>query len=60
MIDSIKRIIDLLVLYLLHSKYSNGFFMIKFIKTLTIHSQEIRRATERYGPQHLLIVFFEK
>ena len=60
MIDSKKRIIDLLVLYLFYSKYSNVFFMIKFKEKLTIHSQHIRRANERYSPQRLLIVLFEK
>ena len=35
-VDTKKRIIDLLVLYLLYPKYSNVVFMIKSIKTLTI------------------------
>ena len=46
-IDMKKRIIDLLVLYLLYSKYSNIVFMIKSIKPLTIHGLDIRWATER-------------
>ena len=46
-IDTKKRIIDLLVLYLLYPKYSNVVFMIKSIKTLTIHCLDIRWATER-------------
>ena len=47
-IDTKKRIIDLLVLYLLYPKYSNVVSMIKSIKTLTIHGLDIRWATERY------------
>ena len=43
-----KRIIDLLVLYLLYPKYSNVVFLIKCMKTLTIHCLDIRWATERY------------
>ena len=46
-IDTKKRIIGLLVLYLLYPKYSNVVFMIKSIKTLTIHCLDIRWATER-------------
>ena len=46
-IDTKKRIIDLLVLYLLYPKYSNVVFMIKSIKTLAIHCLGIRWATER-------------
>ena len=46
-IDTKKRIIDLLVLYLLYPKYSNVVFMIKSIKTLTKHCLGIRWATER-------------
>ena len=46
-INTKKQIIDLLVLYLLYSKYSNIVFMIKSIKTLTIHCLDIRWATER-------------
>ena len=46
-IDTKKRIIDLPVLYLLYPKYSNVVFMIKSMKTLTIHCLDIRRATER-------------
>ena len=42
-----KRITDLLVSYLLYSKYSNVVFMIKSIKTLAIHCLDIRWATER-------------
>ena len=36
-IDPKKKIIDLLVLYLLYPKYSNVVFMNKSTKTLTIH-----------------------
>ena len=46
-VDTKKRIIDLLVLYLLYPKYSNVVFMIKSIKTLTKHCLGIRWATER-------------
>ena len=46
-IDTKKRIIDLLVLYLLYPKYSNVVFMIKSIKALTINCLDIRWATER-------------
>ena len=46
-IDTKKRIIDLLVLYLLYPKYSNVAFLIKFMKTLIIHLLDIRWATER-------------
>ena len=42
-----KRITDLLVLYLLYPKYLNVVFMIKSIKTLTIHCLDIRWANER-------------
>ena len=45
-INTKKRIIDLFVLYLLYPKYSNV-FMIKSIKTLTIHCLDTRWATER-------------
>ena len=46
-IDMKKKIIDLLVLYLLYPNHSNVVFMIKSIKTLTIHCLDIRWATER-------------
>ena len=46
-IDTKKRIIDLLVLYLLYPKYSNVVFMIKSIKAFTIHCLNTRWATER-------------
>ena len=46
-IDTKKRIIDLLVLYLLYPKYSNVAFLIKFMKTLTIHLLDIRWASDR-------------
>ena len=46
-IDTKKRIIGLLVLYLLYPKYSNVVFMIKSINTLTIDCLDIRWATER-------------
>ena len=36
-----KRILDLLVLYLLYPKYSNVVLMIKSIKTLAIHCLDI-------------------
>ena len=45
--DTKKRIIDLSVLYLLYPKFSNVVFIIKSIKTLTIHCLGIRWATER-------------
>ena len=45
--DTKKRIIDLLVLYLLYPKYSNVVFMIKSMKTLAIHCLDIRWAAER-------------
>ena len=47
MIDTKKKIIDLLVLYLFYPKYSNVVFMINSIKTLTIYCLDIRWATER-------------
>ena len=47
MIDIKKRIIDLLVLYLLYPKHSNVAFMTKSIKTSTIHCLDIRWATKR-------------
>ena len=46
-IDMKKKMIDLLVLYLLYPNHSNVVFMIKSIKTLTIHCLDIRWATER-------------
>ena len=46
-IDTKKRIIELLVLYLLYPKYSNVAFMIRSIKTLTTHCLDIRWTTER-------------
>ena len=46
-IDTKKRITDLLVLYLLYPKYSNVVFTIKSIKTLAIHCLGMRWATER-------------
>ena len=45
-IDTKKRIIELLVLYLLYPKYSNVVFTIKSVKTLRIHCLGIRWATE--------------
>ena len=42
-----NRIIDPLVLYLLYPKYSNVVFMIKSIKTLTIHCLDMKWAFER-------------
>ena len=47
MIDTKKRIIGLLVLYLFYPKYSNVVFMINYIKTLTIDCLDVRWATER-------------
>ena len=47
MIDTKKRIIGLLVLYLFYPKYLNVVFMINSIKTLTIDCLDIRWATER-------------
>ena len=46
-IDTKKRIIDLLVLYLLYPKYPNVVFMIKSIKTLTANCLDITWTTER-------------
>ena len=46
-IDMKKRIIGLSVLDLIYPKYSNVVFMIKSIKTVTIHCLDIRWATER-------------
>ena len=46
-IDAKKRIIGLLVLYLLYPKYSNVVFVIKSIKILTIDCRDIRWATKR-------------
>ena len=46
-IDTKKRIIDLLVLYLLYPKYSNVVFLIKSIKALKIHCLDIKWVTER-------------
>ena len=46
-IDTKKRIIGLLVLYLLYPKHSNVVFMIKSKKTLTIDCLDIRWATKR-------------
>ena len=46
-IDTKKRIIGLLVLYLLYPKYSNVVFVIKSIKILTIDCRDIRWATKR-------------
>ena len=45
--DRKKGIINLSVLYLLYPKYMDAFFMIKSIKTLTIHCLDIRLATKR-------------
>ena len=47
MIDTKKRIIDLLVLYLFYPKYSNVVVMVISLKTLTIHCLDITWATER-------------
>ena len=62
MIDTKKRIIDLLVLYLLYPKYSNVFFIIKSIKTLTIldNSRHQMGYRKGYSSQHSLIAMFEK
>ena len=46
-IETKKRIIGLLVLYLLYPKYSNVVFMIKSIKTLTVDCLGISWVTER-------------
>ena len=45
-IDTKKKIIDLSILCLLYPKYLNVAFMIKPIKTLTIHCRDIRWATK--------------
>ena len=46
-IDTKKRITDLLVLYMLYPKYWNVIFTIKSIKTLAIHCLGMRWAAER-------------
>ena len=46
-LDTKKRIIDLLVVYLLYPKYLNIVFMIESIKKLTINCLDIKLATKR-------------
>ena len=46
MIDTKKRIIDLLVLYLLYPRYSGVVFMVRSIGASTMHCLDIGWATE--------------